>query len=90
MEQFSDVLVLRHPQKGAVAEAASYLSKPLINAGDGVGEHPSQALLDAFTIQEELGSIDGLHIALVRARKSVPAWVVIALSLLILANPSGW
>jgi aspartate carbamoyltransferase catalytic subunit len=66
MENFADVLVLRHPQKGAAAQAASKLKKPLINAGDGTGEHPTQALLDAFTIREELGHVSGLDVTLVR------------------------
>ncbi|MGD8819967.1 MAG: aspartate carbamoyltransferase, partial [Anaerolineae bacterium] len=45
--------------------AAEYARKPIINAGDGVGEHPTQALLDLYTIQSELGQIDGLHVAMV-------------------------
>ena len=47
---------------------AGSLKKPIINAGDGTGEHPTQALLDAFTIREELGTINGLHITMVRGR----------------------
>ncbi|KAJ1638885.1 hypothetical protein T492DRAFT_178150 [Pavlovales sp. CCMP2436] len=43
-------MVLRHPVKGSAAEAAAAASKPVINAGDGVGEHPTQALLDLYTI----------------------------------------
>lgn len=65
MECYSDVLVLRHPEKGSAQMAAKHCSKPVINAGDGVGEHPTQALLDAFTIREELGTINGLTITLV-------------------------
>jgi aspartate carbamoyltransferase catalytic subunit len=64
LECYSDVIVLRHPETGAAATAASYLRKPLINAGDGTGEHPTQALLDLFTIQEELGRLDGLTVTL--------------------------
>jgi carbamoyl-phosphate synthase/aspartate carbamoyltransferase/dihydroorotase len=56
MECYSDVLVLRHPKAGAAAEAAAAMSKPLLNAGDGVGEHPTQALLDLYTIVDELSS----------------------------------
>ncbi len=52
---YSDAIVLRHPQQGSSVIAASVASKPIINAGDGVGEHPTQSLLDLFTIQEELG-----------------------------------
>lgn len=65
LESYADVLVLRHPEVGAAAVAARYASKPVINAGDGVGEHPSQALLDHFTIVEELGAVDGLKVAMV-------------------------
>lgn len=65
LESYSDLIVLRHPEVGAAATAAHYARKPVINAGDGVGEHPTQALLDHFTIVEELGAVDGLKIAMV-------------------------
>jgi carbamoyl-phosphate synthase/aspartate carbamoyltransferase/dihydroorotase/carbamoyl-phosphate synthase/aspartate carbamoyltransferase len=65
LEQYSDVIVLRHPEIGSAQVAADYASVPVINAGDGAGEHPTQALLDLFTIEEELGRIDGLKIAMV-------------------------
>ncbi|XP_060662092.1 CAD protein [Drosophila nasuta] len=65
MASYADVLVLRHPEPGAVARAASFSRKPLINAGDGVGEHPTQALLDVFTIREEIGTVNGLTITMV-------------------------
>lgn len=65
MAGYSDVVVLRHPQPGAVARAARNCRKPLINAGDGVGEHPTQALLDIFTIREEIGTVNGLTITMV-------------------------
>ena len=65
MAGYSDVVVLRHPEPGAVARAAHHTRKPLINAGDGVGEHPSQALLDIFTIREEIGTVNGLTITMV-------------------------
>lgn len=65
LECYADVIVLRHPEVGAAATAAKYAAKPIINAGDGVGEHPTQALLDLFTIQEELGRIDGLKVGMV-------------------------
>lgn len=64
LECYSDVIVLRHPETGAAATAARFLRKPLINAGDGAGEHPTQALLDLFTIQEELGRLDGLSVTM--------------------------
>ena len=61
LECYADVIVLRHPETGSAAIAAKVAKKPILNAGDGVGEHPTQALLDAFTIFEELGvgEIDG-------------------------------
>ncbi|MBI5535858.1 MAG: aspartate carbamoyltransferase [Deltaproteobacteria bacterium] len=65
LECYADVVVLRHPEVGASALAADYAKKPIINAGDGVGEHPTQALLDLFTISEELGRIDGLTVTMV-------------------------
>lgn len=65
LESYSDIIVIRHPEVGAAATAAHYASKPVINAGDGVGEHPTQALLDLFTILEELGSVDKLRVAMV-------------------------
>ncbi len=64
LECYSDVIVLRHPEVGASALAAQYARKPIINAGDGIGEHPTQALLDLFTIIEEKGNVDGLTITL--------------------------
>ena len=65
LEQYSDVIVLRHPETGAAGIAAAAAAIPVINAGDGTGEHPTQALLDLFTIKEELGKLDGLHVAMV-------------------------
>jgi aspartate carbamoyltransferase catalytic subunit len=64
LEAYADVIVLRHPETGAAALAARYARKPVINAGDGTGEHPTQALLDLFTIREELGRIDGLTVTM--------------------------
>ena len=65
LEAYADVIVLRHPEMGSAAIAAQAASKPIINAGDGVGEHPTQALLDLFTIKEELGVVDGLTVTMV-------------------------
>ncbi|HVW53482.1 MAG TPA: aspartate carbamoyltransferase [Trinickia sp.] len=69
MSGYVDALVVRHPEQGSVAEFARATNLPVINGGDGPGEHPSQALLDLYTIQREfsrLGKIvDGAHIALV-------------------------
>eukprot|EP00002_Diphylleia_rotans_P031216 TRINITY_DN6476_c0_g2_i1.p1 TRINITY_DN6476_c0_g2~~TRINITY_DN6476_c0_g2_i1.p1 ORF type:complete len:2163 (-),score=440.22 TRINITY_DN6476_c0_g2_i1:281-6769(-) len=64
MEAYVDVIVLRHPEKGAAKLAAKYARKPIVNAGDGVGEHPTQALLDTFTIREELGTLNGLTVTM--------------------------
>ena len=58
------MIVLRHPEVGASALAAKYARKPIINAGDGVGEHPTQALLDLFTIIEELGTAEDLTVTM--------------------------
>lgn len=91
MSGYADVVVLRHPERGALdvrlyfhfffnklslyiyintdnlilQRAAVCCRKPLINAGDGVGEHPTQALLDIFTIREEIGRVKDLTITLV-------------------------
>lgn len=64
LESYSDAIVLRHPEQGSAAEAAEAADKPVINAGDGPGEHPTQALLDAFTIVEEMGRLDGLTVTM--------------------------
>lgn len=65
LECYADVIVLRHPEVGASEVAARYASKPIISAGDGIGEHPTQGLLDIYTILSELGTLDGLHVAMV-------------------------
>jgi aspartate carbamoyltransferase catalytic subunit len=62
---YADVLVLRHHEVGSAKRAASVSRIPVINAGDGAGQHPTQALLDLYTIHKEIGSIDGLRIAMV-------------------------
>ena len=64
LECYADVIVLRHPEVGAAKMAAKYCRKPVLNAGDGHGEHPTQALLDLFTIVEEAGRVDGLTVTL--------------------------
>jgi len=64
LESYSDIIVLRHPETGSAAIAAQYARKPIINAGDGIGEHPTQALLDLFTIREELGTTEGLTVTM--------------------------
>ncbi|GMR52785.1 hypothetical protein PMAYCL1PPCAC_22980 [Pristionchus mayeri] len=65
MSGYTDVVVLRHPEKGAAERGAAASRVPLINAGDGTGEHPTQALLDLYTIRHELSTVNGLTIALV-------------------------
>ncbi|ELT96818.1 hypothetical protein CAPTEDRAFT_177358 [Capitella teleta] len=65
MSVYADVVIIRHPAPGAVDLAAQHSTKPVINAGDGVGEHPTQALLDVFTIREEIGTVNGLTITMV-------------------------
>ena len=64
LEGFSDAIVMRHPEKGIHEKMKKYIKHPIFNAGDGAGEHPSQALLDLYTIYRELGKIDGLTITL--------------------------
>lgn len=62
---YVDIIVLRHDEEGASKRASLVSQVPIINAGDGTGQHPTQALLDLYTIQRELGKIDGIHIAFV-------------------------
>ena len=64
VEKYADVLVLRHPLEGAARLAAEFADVPIINAGSGAEEHPTQALLDLYTILKEKGTIDGLNITL--------------------------
>ncbi|HMM98677.1 MAG TPA: aspartate carbamoyltransferase, partial [Anaerolineales bacterium] len=64
LECYADVIVLRHPETGSAAIASKAAKKPIINAGDGTGEHPTQALLDAFTVKSELGRFDGLTVTM--------------------------
>ncbi len=59
-----DALVIRHGTKGAPADVAAIMDCPVINAGDGIGEHPTQALLDAATIRQHFGRIEGLKVAI--------------------------
>uniref|UniRef100_A0A6P7G082 Multifunctional protein CAD n=1 Tax=Diabrotica virgifera virgifera TaxID=50390 RepID=A0A6P7G082_DIAVI len=65
MAGYADVVVLRHPVPGSIQKASHHCRKALINAGDGIGEHPTQALLDIFTIRDEIGTVNGLTITLV-------------------------
>lgn len=62
LEYYGDVIAMRHYQQGAPAEAAKFSSVPIINCGDGWGEHPTQILTDLYTIKKEFGRLDGLRI----------------------------
>ena len=63
--QYCDIIAMRHPEVGSADRAAAVSPVPFINAGDGPGQHPTQALLDLFTIQKECKKIDGLNVAMV-------------------------
>lgn len=65
IEGYADTIVMRHYEGGSARRAADVASVPIINAGDGPGQHPTQALLDVYTIQKELGRLDGIKVALV-------------------------
>ncbi len=65
LEYYGDVIAIRHFQQGAPAEAAKWSSVPIINCGDGWGEHPTQVLTDLYTIKGEMGTLDGLKFLLV-------------------------
>lgn len=62
---YADIIAMRHPEVGSADRAAAVSPIPFINAGDGPGQHPTQALLDLFTIKKEIGKVDGVHIAMV-------------------------
>ncbi len=70
VEHYADAIVIRHPAQGAAKRAAEVASVPVLNGGDGTNQHPSQGLLDAYTIWREKGTLDGLSIALVGDLKS--------------------
>src|SRR5437879_10100977 len=65
VENYADVLVVRHPLEGAARMAAEFSKIPVINAGSGAEEHPTQALLDLYTIRKARGSIDGTSVGLI-------------------------
>ncbi|PSR85310.1 Aspartate carbamoyltransferase [Actinidia chinensis var. chinensis] len=65
VEGYSDIIVMRHFESGAARRAAATASIPVINAGDGPGQHPTQALLDVYTIEREIGKLDGIKVGLV-------------------------
>lgn len=64
MDSYSDVLIIRHSEIGAAKKAADVASIPVINAGDGANQHPTQTMLDLYTIQKEAGKLDGISVAL--------------------------
>lgn len=61
---YADAIVLRHPREGSARLAARFASIPVVNAGDGAGEHPTQTLTDLYTIREATGSLDGVRVIL--------------------------
>ena len=65
VDSYSDVIVIRHPYEGSARLAAEFAENPVINAGDGAGQHPTQTLLDIYTIFREFGELKGLKIALI-------------------------
>ncbi|HDI07491.1 MAG TPA: aspartate carbamoyltransferase [Candidatus Bathyarchaeota archaeon] len=65
VENYADVIALRHPREGAARLAAEFAEIPVINGGSGGEEHPTQALLDLYTVKKEKGTIDGLSLAMV-------------------------
>ncbi|MEM0157030.1 MAG: aspartate carbamoyltransferase [Thermoplasmataceae archaeon] len=64
-EGYSDIIVIRHPMEGAAKLASRFTSKPIVNAGDGSGQHPTQTVLDLYTIRKELGEISGKTVTIV-------------------------
>ncbi len=65
VDNYADIIVMRHPEEGTAARAAAVSEVPIINGGDGAGQHPTQAFLDLYTIQREIGRTDNFHIAFV-------------------------
>ena len=89
-----DVIVLRHPQIGAPQLVARVTEAHVVNAGDGKHQHPTQALLDLYTIQEEFGRVEGLHVAIVGdvlhsrvARSNIQALVLLGAHVTLVAPP---
>ncbi len=64
-EAYSDVIAMRHPREGAARLSATFSSVPIINGGDGAGQHPTQTLLDLFTMRAEVGDISKLHVTII-------------------------
>jgi aspartate carbamoyltransferase catalytic subunit len=90
-----DVIVIRHPHIGAPQLVARVTDAHVVNAGDGKHQHPTQALLDLYTIKEELGRIDGLHVAIVGdvlhsrvARSNIQALVLMGARVTLVGPPA--
>jgi aspartate carbamoyltransferase catalytic subunit len=81
IDNYADVIVMRHSQAGAAEEAAHHSRVPILNAGDGTNEHPTQALLDLFTMRDDFGTLDGLSIILCGDLKHTRSTNSIALGL---------
>lgn len=64
MDSYADILIMRHPEAGAAKEAAKIADIPVINAGDGPNQHPTQTMLDLYTMMKEAGKLDGITVAL--------------------------
>jgi len=64
VDSYCDVIVLRHPQEGAARLAAHFANKPVINAGDGAGQHPTQTMLDLFTMRKEKKDLEGINVVI--------------------------
>src|ERR1041384_3177756 len=89
-----DVIVIRHPQIGAPQLVARYTDPHIVNAGNGKHQHPTQALLDLYAIREELGPLDGLHVAIVGdvlhsrvARSNIQALTLMGASVTLVGPP---
>jgi aspartate carbamoyltransferase catalytic subunit len=65
VDSYCDVIVLRHPQEGAARLAAHFANRPVVNAGDGAGQHPTQTMLDLFTIRKEKKKVEGNNVVIV-------------------------
>jgi aspartate carbamoyltransferase catalytic subunit len=95
MERYSDLMVIRHPREGSARLAAEVSSKPVINGGDGANQHPTQTLLDLYTIRRLKGQIEGLNVALIgdlkhgRVMKSLAYALAMLDAKLILIAPIG-
>src|SRR2546423_261507 len=90
-----DVIVIRHPQIGAPQFLAGTVDAHIVNAGDGKNQHPTQALLDLYTLQEELGRLDGLHVAIVGdvlhsrvARSLIQAFALVGIQTTLVGPPA--